>query len=71
MQLQFTAFGREAQCQYLLTFRLSGPESIGQCDAYIFAGNCRLDPHTERQIRIRNVRFLFCSIVSTHHHNAA
>ena len=56
MQLQFPAFEREAQCQYQLTFRLSGPESIGQCDTYIFSGNCRPDPHTERQISILQYR---------------
>lgn len=52
MQLQFPAFEREAQCQYQLTFRLSGPEFIGQCDAYIFVGKYRLDPHSERQLSI-------------------
>lgn len=52
MQLQFTAFEREAQYQYLLTFRLPGPEFIGQCDAYIFAEKYWLDPHSERQLSI-------------------
>ena len=64
MQLQFPAFEREAQCQQPL---LSGCPVLNPLDNVMRTSL----PEIVGWIRIRNVRFLFCSVVSTHHHNAA
>ena len=64
MQLQFPAFEREAQCQQPL---LSGCPVLNPLDNVMRTSF----PEIVGRIRTRNVRFLFCSIVSTHHHNAA
>ena len=64
MQLQFPAFEREAQCQQPL---LSGCPVLNSLDSVMRTSL----PENIGWIRIRNVSFLSCRVVSTYHHDAA